>query len=319
MSRYIITRFVMAIVVVWLVSGVAFGLMELTPGDPAQAVAPPGATAAQIDGIRHQLGLDKPFGERYVTFITGVVQGDFGRSASLRPGSSAWSVVWEAVPVTFSLTLVTMFFAVLLGVPAGIAAAVRRGTWVDTGLTSVASVLIAVPAFVIGPVLVIVLALNRSWLPAVGYAPLADGFGEWFSHLVLPAIALGLAPAAELARQLRGSLVTILDSAYVRTARAKGASEVRVIGKHALKNAGIPAVTVLGLQVSRVVGGAVIVEAIFAMPGLGSLTLSAILVQDLPVLQTIVILSATVVVTVNLLVDLSYGYFNPKLVQAGRA
>ena len=177
---------------------------------------------------------------------------------------------------------------------------------------------LALPPFVIGPLLVTFLALNHRWLPALGYTKIADGFGDWLEHLILPAVALAINPIAEMARQLRGSLVEVLESPYVRTARAKGASPRRVIAKHALKNAAVPAVTILGLSVTRILGTAVLVEAVFAMPGIGTLALQAIQSRDYPVVQTITLITAGIVVAVNVLVDVSYGYLDPRL-RVGRA
>jgi peptide/nickel transport system permease protein len=286
-------------------------LLELMPGDPARIMAGDNATPEAIASIRQDLDLDKPVWERFGGYLWNVAQGDLGTS----PGSSTpiWDRISEALPVTLSLGLVAMVMATVIGVGAGGAAALRRGRWVDRAVTAAASVMQAVPAFVVGLALVIAFAVNRSWFPATGYEPLASGIGEWLRYLFLPALALALSSAAELARQTRGALVDTLEQDYVVASRAKGLSDRWVIGKHAAKNAATPVVTVAGLQVARILGGAVVVEQIFGMHGFGSLAVNAVLTRDMVLIQGIVLVSAVGVLITNLLVDLSYGYLNPKV------
>lgn len=290
---------------------VAMLLLELMPGDPARIMAGDNATPEAIEAIREDLDLDQPAWERFGSYLWNVAQGDLGTA----PGSSTpiWDRISDALPVTLSLALVAMVMAVVIGVASGGAAALRRGTWVDRGVTAAASVMQAVPAFVVGLGLVIAFAVDRAWFPASGYQPLAAGVGEWLRYLFLPALALALSSAAELARQTRGALVDTLEQDYIQASRAKGLSERWVIGKHAAKNAATPVVTVAGLQVARILGGAVVVEQIFGMHGFGSLAVNAVLTRDMVLIQGIVLVSAVGVLIANLLVDLSYGYLNPKV------
>ncbi len=290
---------------------VAMLLLELMPGDPAQIMAGENATPEAVEVIRRDLELDKPVWERFGSYLGDVVRGDLGRS----PGSSVpiWDRIADALPVTLSLALVAMVMALTIGVTAGTAAGLRRGRWVDRAVTAAASVMQAVPAFVVGLGLVIAFAVDRAWFPAGGYQPMAEGLGEWLRHLFLPAVALALSSAAELARQTRGALVDTLEQDYIRANRAKGLSERWVLGKHAAKNAATPVVTVAGLQVARILGGAIVVEQIFAMHGFGSLAVNAVLTRDMVLIQGVVLVSAVGVLITNLLVDLSYGYLNPKV------
>jgi peptide/nickel transport system permease protein len=316
MIRFIGLRIAAMTPVVLLVTLISFLLIELIPGDPAQVVAGETATPDQVAATRIELGLDHNVFERYLSYLGHIFSGDFGTSIVLQPGWNALSLIAEAVPITLSLTLVSLVIAVAVAVPLGIAAALRQGKWEDQFLTGLTALALALPPFVVGPVLAVVFAISIRAFPAVGYEPLSAGFPVWISYLVLPSIALAVNPIAEIARQIRGSLVDAMDQSYVRTATAKGLTPGRVIGKHALKNAAIPAITVLGLQVTRVIGGTVVVEIVFAMPGIGSLAVNAVLAKDFPVIQSLVLFSAFAVLLTNLLVDLSYGYFDPRLRKA---
>ena len=220
----------------------------------------------------------------------------------------------EALPITLSLILVSLVMALLMAIPAGMYAATHRDGRVDRAVTLLSAVFVAVPQFVIAFFLVVFLAINRSWFPPTGYESIAEGgLWGWLQHLILPAFALSLGTAAELARQVRGSMIDSLEEDYIRTTRAMGLTTKSIVWKHTLKNAAIPVVTVLGLQAGRLLGGAVIIEAVFALPGFGSLAYNAVFNKNLPVIQGVVVVSAVVVLIVNLVTDLSYGYFNPKL------
>jgi peptide/nickel transport system permease protein len=286
-------------------------LVELIPGDPAIQVAGPEATPEAVAAVRSELRLDQPVWERYGKYTWNALQGDLGRSPVSHVAVS--SRIWAALPVTFSLAVVGLAFAVILGVAAGALGAIRRGRPVDRALTVLTSAIQAVPPFMVGLALVIPLAVDRSWFPGSGYVPLREGVWEWFHHLVLPGATLAMAPAAQLARQTRGSLVDVLEADYIRTMRAKGLRERAVIGKHAAKNAATPVATVFGLQAGAVLGGAVIVELIFGMPGFGALALNAVLARDITLIQGVVLVSAVGALLTNLIVDVSYGYFNPRL------
>jgi peptide/nickel transport system permease protein len=310
MLRLVARRAVAAVPALLGVMLVAMLLVELMPGDPAEIMAGENATPEAVEAIRQDLRLDEPLHERFGRYVGGVVQGDLGES----PGSHTpvWDRISAALPVTLSLAGMSLLFAVVLAVPAGTWAALRRGRWADRAVTAAASVLQAVPPFVVGLALVIFLAVNRSWLPASGFIALEEDPGEWFRHLILPAIALSLAPAAELARQTRGALVDTFEQDFVRALRAKGLAERRVIAKHAAKNAATPVVTVLGLQVGRILGGAVVVEFIFGMHGFGALALNAVVTRDVVLIQGVVLVGAVAVLVANVVVDVLYGYLNPK-------
>jgi peptide/nickel transport system permease protein len=286
-------------------------LVELMPGDPATFVVGEDATPEALAIARHDLRLDEPLWKRFVEYVWDVAHGDLGES----PGNhvAVWDRVSAALPVTLSLAIVGLVFSVVLGVPAGTLAALRRDRFADRAVTAVASGMQAVPPFVVGLALVVVFAVDRSWFPAAGYIEFGEDPWEWFRHLVLPGLTLAMIPAAQLTRQTRGALVDILEQDYIRAARAKGLRERAVIGKHAAKNAATPVVTVLGLQVGAVLGGAVVVELIFGLSGFGGLALSAALGRDLVLIQGVVLISAIAVLITNLLVDVSYGYFNPRL------
>ncbi|GHF36284.1 peptide/nickel transport system permease protein [Amycolatopsis bartoniae] len=313
MIRFIAWRLAGMVPIILLVTLVSFLLLELVPGDPARVIAGDFATPDQIEATRVALGLDRNVVVRYFAYLGDIVTGSFGNSVVLQPGRGAMELILQALPVTLSLTVVALVIAVVIAVPLGVAAALRRGTWVDHVLTGLTSLSLALPPFVIGPLLVTILAVAYKLFPAVGYQPLSQGFTVWLSYLFLPALAIAVNPIAEIARQIRGSLIDVLDQSYIRTANAKGLSTTRVIGKHAIKNAAIPAVTVLGLQVTRVIGGTVVVEIVFAMPGIGALAVNSVLASDFPVVQALVLFSALAVLATNLLVDLTYGYFDPRL------
>jgi peptide/nickel transport system permease protein len=286
-------------------------LMELSPSDPARSLAGADASAEAVATIRHHLHLDQPLWQRYLRYVGGMLKGDLGSSPL--GNTSVWGEISKAFPVTLSLTVVGMVFATVLGVTGGAIAAVRQGRLADRLVTAVASVVQAVPPFVAGLGLVIVLAVDRAWLPPGGYVALADNRWEWLRHVVLPAATLALPVAASLARQTRAALLDTLEQDYIRALRAKGLRERSILGKHAAKNAATPVVTVLGLSVGTILGGAVIVESIYALPGFGTLATNAVISRDLPMMQGAVVVAAVFVLLTNLLVDISYGFFNPKV------
>lgn len=312
MLRIVLRRILSAIPLLIALSFFVFVLLDLMEGNAAVAAAGENATAEDIAAAEERLGLDKPLLVRYGIWLLNAVQGDLGDS--LLSSQSVTSLIMERVPVTLSLALVTLVIAMLVGIPVGVAAALAPNRPLDRVVTAVSSVLMAVPPFVIGLVLVLVFAISASLLPATGYSSFGeDGFGEWLSHLLLPAIALAAISGAELARQTRAAMVDTLGADFVRTVRAKGMRAPVIVGKHALKNAGVPIATILGLQASRVLAGAVTVEFVFALPGFGSLAVTAVNQRDIPVILGVVMVSAVAVLIVNLIVDVSYGYFNPRL------
>ncbi|NMM86540.1 hypothetical protein B2J88_19590 [Rhodococcus sp. SRB_17] len=311
MLNLIAKRIASAVPMLLLVSFFVYALVDLVPGDAAAVLAGDNATPEQIEQTRQALGLDQPLIVRYLDWLGGALTGDLG--TSLYSSQSVVHILGERLPVTLSLTLVTMLIVIAVGLPAGIFAAVHPNSWLDRTLTVLSSVAMAVPPFIVALALVIPLAILSPIFPATGYAPLADGAGVWLQHLILPAIAIAAISAAELARQTRASLVDVLGKDYIRTTRAKGLLRSTIIGKHGLKNAGVPIVTVLGLQVSRVLAGAVTVEFVFALPGLGTLAVSSVFSRDVPVILGIVMLCAVLIVLINVLVDATYGYLNPRV------
>jgi peptide/nickel transport system permease protein len=307
----IIRRLLALVPLLFLVTFMAYGIILLVPGDPAIAIAGENATAEQVEATRERLGLNDPFLVQYGRWVGNAVQGDLG--SSLFATRDVRTAVFERLPVTLSLTFSALFLAVLVALPAGILAALRKGTWIDRGATVTATLGIAMPNFWLGLLLVIVFAINNPWFPATGYVAFGDSPTDWARHMFLPAVALGAAACAEITRQLRSAVIDVVEQDYVRTARAKGLMGPSVIGKHVLKNAAVPVVTVLGLQVTRLLGGAVIIEQVFALPGLGQLAVSAVFNRDIPLILGIVLVAALIAIFINLLVDLSYGWFNPKV------
>jgi peptide/nickel transport system permease protein len=309
--RYIARRIISTIPMLVLVGLITFLLIHITPGDPAAVVAGENASLQAIEEARHRLGLDQPFLVQFATWLIAVLHGDLG--TSFTSGKPVTELIFDRLPITLSLTTGATLIGLLIAVPLGVFAATQRNSWLDRTTIFFTSLGIAAPEFFIGLLLVLLVALELGWLPATGYIPFADDPVEWAARLTLPSITLGVGVAAELARQVRGAMIDVLSRDYIQTARAKGLSTFAIIIKHGLKNAAIPVVTVLGLQVRRLLGGTVIVEQIFAMNGVGSLAVRAVFLRDLPVLLGVALVTAIVVLLVNLLVDMSYGYFDPKV------
>lgn len=311
MLKFFLWRVLSTLPVVFVVTFVVFGLILLIPGDPAITIAGPDATPEQIEGIRERLGLNRPFIVQYVDWLGGALQGDLG--TSLFTSRAVTTSIMESLPVTLTLTLTAIVISLLISVPLAIISATRRGGWIDRLATVTSSIGIALPSFWLGLMLVLLFSLTLGWLPATGYVPLAQDPAAWLYHITLPALTLGVAAAAESTRQLRGSIIEVLQQDYVRTARAKGLRSRMVIGKHVLKNASVPLVTVIGLQITLLLGGAIVVEQVFGVPGLGQVAISAVTTRDIPVIQGVVLVAVLVAMLSNLLVDLTYGYLNPKV------
>lgn len=311
MTSLILRRFLSAIPLLLIVSLGAFSLVVLLPGDEAMAIAGEHATAEQLAALRQQLRLDEPFLIRYGHWLGGILQGDLGNSVVTgRPISDE---ILRRAPLTASIALGTLVVVLLIGVPTGLLQGVYAGRAVDRlGLLG-SAIGLAVPNFWLATMLITVFAVQLRWLPATGYTPLSEGFVPWTQNLIMPSVTLGVFTAAELARQLRSGFLTAYAQPYIRTAWSKGLPARTVIGKHALKNAAAPAITVLGIRLGHLLSGAVIVESIFGMPGLGKFAIDAILNRDFPVVQAVVLVSAVVVLTANLLVDIAYGLLNPKV------
>jgi ABC-type dipeptide/oligopeptide/nickel transport system permease component len=301
--RYLARRVALTVPVLLGVATLVFSLIHLIPGDPAQAMLGESAPQAEVDELRRRLGLDRPLVEQYVAFLGDAVRGDLGRS--LRTGAPVTEALLERVPATLELAVAAMLIAVGVAMPLGIAAAVWRGTAIDHAAMTLALSGISVPNFWLGPLLAIVFAVELGWLPVAGRGTPA--------HLVLPAVSLGAALAAILARMSRATLLEELRETYVQAARARGASRTRAILRHAFRNSLIPVVTLIGLQFGAVLTGAVITETIFAWPGIGRLLIQSIGFRDYPLVQGCILLIAVTYVGVNLLTDLVYGVLDPRI------
>jgi peptide/nickel transport system permease protein len=312
MLTLIIRRLAILIPLLLVVSVGVFGLQELIPGDPAVALAGgDNATPATIAHVRKELGLNDPFIVQYGRWLGHAVHGDLGTSLQYQQPVS--SLIAQRLPITLSLTFLALVFAVLLSLIAGVASGLRPGGVIDRVALVGSSLGIAIPSFWLAMILIGTLAVSNRLFPALGYTNFGTNPFEWFRHLVLPAISLGAFAAASQTRQLRGALLDVLDTNYIRTAWAKGGSPRSVVGKHALKNSAIPVITVIGLQVSALLGFTVIIERIFVIPGMGSALVDAIQSKDLPAIQGFVIVFVVINILVNLLVDMTYGYLNPKI------
>jgi len=299
---YLLRRLWQSLLVLFGVSVVVFFILHLT-GDPAALLLPPDATAEDIAKFRTDMGFDDPWVVQYARFLKGAVRGDFGES--LRHGEPAMGLVLERLPATFELAGAGLLIALTLAIPAGIVSAVRRNTSVDYVSTVVALLGQAMPTFWLGIMLILVFSVRLNWLPSSGRGSL--------EHLILPAITLGLFTTARITRLTRSGMLEVLGQDYIRTARAKGVGEPPVVWKHALKNASIPIVTIVGIELGTLLGGSVITETIFAWPGVGRLSVQAIFNRDYPVVQSAVFLLASTFVIVNLLVDVVYTYLDPRI------
>ncbi len=311
MLGYVLRRILSTVPVMAIVAMIVFSLLYLAPGDPASVIAGDQATPEDVARIRANLGLDRPFLVRFFEWSGQIVRGDLG--TSIFTNLPVTSLIKQRIEPTLSLTLVTLILSVLVAVPLGVLAAWKVGTWLDRGIMALAVVGFSVPVFVVGYVLAYLFALVLDWLPVQGYTPIAQGFWPWIQNLILPSIALGGIYIALIARITRSAMLDVLAQDYIRTARAKGLGQTPTLFVHALKNAAVPIVTVIGLGMALLIGGAVVTESVFAIPGLGRLTVDAILRRDYPVIQGLVLMFSFVYVLVNLLVDISYTFLDPRI------
>ncbi len=312
LPAYALRRLLLAVPVLFGVSVLVFAVLHLAPGDPAAIMLGAQATKEDVERLHRDLGLDEPLAIQYVRWISRVAHGDLGRSIPL--GREVLPEVLLRFKATLLLTAGALAIAILLGLAAGIVSAVKQYTWLDRISMGVAVTGVSLPVFWTGIMLIIVFALHLRWFPSSGMSsPYGSGLGDVLWHLVLPAVTLGTASAAALARLTRSSVLEIIRQDYVRSARAKGLAERAVIGRHVLKNAVNPIITVLGLQVGFLLGGAILTETVFSWPGLGSMMVRAIQARDYPLVQGGVLLIATTFVVVNLVVDLLYAVFDPRI------
>jgi ABC-type dipeptide/oligopeptide/nickel transport system permease component len=305
MIRLISSRLLYTIPVLWLVVSAVFLLIHLVPGDPIEAMLGEGAAATDLQAARHAYGLDQPVGKQYLQYWNGVLHGRLGQS--IRLNQDVASVIWERYPYTLRLTIAALVVALLLSIPAGVRSAQRRDRWDDRLLSVVSLFGLSFPNFALGPILILFFAIKLGLLPV-------SGAGNW-EHLVLPAITLGGALAAILTRMVRTAMLEELGQDYIRTARAKGLSERTVVYKHALRNAMIPVLTVIGLQFGALLAGAIVTETIFSWPGIGRLTITAITNRDYFLVQGCILAIGLTYIAVNLLTDILYAAVNPRIRQ----
>lgn len=311
MFAYIIKRLLTTIPTVFGVSIIVFTLIHLIPGDPVATMLGLEADPAIIEEQRQQLGLDKPLLEQYLRWLGNVLQGDLGRS--IRGNQPVFSLVFEKMPATLELSFAALIVSLLIAVPTGILSAVYKDTWVDHLSTLIALFGVSVPGFWLGLILIYIFSLKLGLVPPGGYSPFLENPEMNLRYLLLPAISLGSGLAGIVARMVRATMLDVLSYDYIRVARAKGLAERVVVTKHALKNTLIPIITIVGLQIGVLLGGAVVIETVFAWPGVGKLTVDAILGRDFPVVQGATFLIAVALVLVNLLVDITYAIVDPRI------
>ena len=311
MWAYIIRRVLATIPVMAFVALFVFSLLYLAPGDPAAVIAGDQATPDDVERIRASLGLDRPYLVRFSEWVFRILQGDLG--TSIFTNLPVGHMIAQRIEPTLSLMIVTLCLALSIAIPMGVVAAWKQGTWIDRAVMGFAVLGFSVPVFVVGYLLAYVFALELDWFPVQGYTPFAEGFFPWIENLVLPAVALGGVYIALIARITRATMLEVLQQDYIRTARAKGAGQSSILFLHALKNAAVPIVTVVGIGIALLIGGAVVTESVFAIPGLGRLTVDAILRRDYPVIQGVVLLFSFVYVLVNLGIDLLYTFLDPRI------
>ena len=311
MFVYILRRLLATIPVMGVVAVFVFFLLRFAPGDPAAIIAGEDATVAQIAAIRAKLGLDRPVLEQFGLWILGMLQGDFG--TSIFSNLPVTRLIAQRLEPTVALTLSTLLVAVLLAIPLGVLAAARARQLTDRLVMLFAVMGFAMPVFLVGYVLIYIFAVKLGWLPVQGYSPIAQGLWPWAERLILPSLALGITYMALIARVTRASMLEVLSQDYIRTANSKGLANSRVLLLHAFKNASVPIVTVIGIGIALLISGVVITETVFNIPGLGRLTVDAVLKRDYPIVQGLIIVFAGVKVLVNLAVDISYAFLDPRI------
>jgi len=311
MFAYICRRVLATIPVMAIVALFVFSLLYIAPGDPASIIAGDQASPADVERIRAALGLDRPFLVRFATWLWDVLRGDLG--TSIFTNLPVTKMIGQRIQPTVSLMVITLTISLCTAIPLGVVAAWKQGSWIDRFAMVISTLGFSVPVFVVGYLLAYVFALWLDWVPVQGYTPIEQGIGPWFANLILPAIALGLIYMALIARITRATMLEVLSQDYVRTARAKGVAQQGILFVHALKNAAVPIITVVGIGFAALIGGAVVTESVFAIPGLGRLTVDAILRRDYPVIQGVVLMFSFVYVLVNLGVDLLYTLFDPRI------
>jgi len=311
MWGYLGRRLLSTIPVLAVVAILIFLMLRLTPGDPAAVIAGPAATTQDIVEIRSKLGLDRPILVQFATWIGGMFTGDFGESFFYK--KTVAELIADRVEPTLSLAALTIVLATLIAVPLGTIAAWRHGSWIDRLVMGFSVLGFSVPVFVIGYLLIGLFSVKLGWFPVQGYQRISEGIGGWLHRLILPAFTLAIIYIALLARMTRTSVLEVLNEDYVRTARAKGLPNRKVLMFHALRNAAVPIVTVIGIGVALLIGGVVVTESVYSIPGLGRLTVDAVLARDYPTVQAVILLFSVAYVVVNLVIDLLYTILDPRI------
>ena len=311
MGRYLAQRLLAAIPVLLIVAVVTFSLVHLTPGDPASLMAGDQALPEDIERIKEKLGLNRPLYEQMGIYFWDILRGDFGESVFTK--FPVTTLIGQRLEPTISIAIFSQLVAIIIAVPAGILAAWKANTWIDRALMVFAVAGLAIPSFWLGANLIWVFAVNLGWFPALGYVSISEGVLPWLRSITLPSIAIGFISAALIARMTRASMLEVLREDYIRTARAKGLGDYKVLIAHAFKNASIPVVTIIGIGLAGLVSGLVVTEAVFAIPGVGRLIVDAVLRRDYPVIQGVVLMVTFVYVLINLAVDIVYGYLDPRI------
>ena len=311
MLGFILRRLLATVPVLLIVAVLVFLMLRLTPGDPAAILAGDAASSEQIAAIRVSLGLDRPLPVQFAIWIGNLARGELGQSYFYK--MQVTQLIGQRLEPTMALATLTIFFAVIVSIPLGVLAAWRFGGWFDRALMGFSVLGFSVPVFVLAYILIWIVSLQLGWFPVQGYRRLADGFFPFLHHLILPALTLSVIYIALIARVTRASVLEALGEDYVRTARAKGLPEIRVLVRHALANAAVPIATVIGIGIAILIGGVVVTESVYAIPGLGRLTVDAVLARDFPTIQGVILFFSFIYVLVNLLIDLSYVFLDPRI------
>jgi peptide/nickel transport system permease protein len=308
---FVARRLIATVPVLAVVGVFVFLMLRLTPGDPAAVIGGDNATTEQVAEIRAKLGLDRPIATQFFVWAGRSLSGDLGESFFFK--KTVAELIEQRLEPTLALSLVTIVIAVLVAVPLGVIAAHRQGRWLDRVVMGFSVLGFSVPVFVIGYLLIYVFAIATNWLPVQGYSRLADGVGRWLTHLILPSCTLAVIYVALIARMTRASVIDVLGEDFIRTARAKGLPERVVLIRHALRNAAVPIVTVIGLGIGLLIGGVVVTESVYNIPGIGRLTVDAVLARDYPVIQAVILLFSFAYVLLNLMIDIAYSFFDPRI------
>jgi len=311
MLDFIARRLIAIVPVLSIVAVLIFMMLRLTPGDPAAVIAGDNATSDQIADIREKLGLNQPIWQQFGIWIGNILQGNFGESFFFK--KTVAELIAQRLEPTLALGTCTILFAICVAVPIGVMAAYKQGTVFDRFVMGFAVIGFSVPGFVIGYCLIYVFAIELGWLPVQGYVRIGVDFWKFLERMILPSLTLSVGFIALISRITRASVLEVLNEDYIRTARAKGLSNRVVLMKHALRNAAVPIMTVIGIGIAIVLGGAVVTESVFGLPGLGRLTVEAVLSRDFPTIQTVILMFSVVYVLVNLLIDISYTFFDPRI------